>query len=72
MAQAIVILQPLDDSVGPGLSIERAALGKGLLFRQTASGLLDDYPTLCAYIVRGEARPAFRRALDPQLAIFTG
>lgn len=34
--------------------------------------LLDDHPTLAAYVARGEARPAFRRALADQLAGFTG
>jgi glutathione S-transferase len=32
--------------------------------------LLADYPTLAAYMARGEARPAFRRALAAQLADF--
>jgi glutathione S-transferase len=34
--------------------------------------LLDEHPTLAAYVARGEARPAFVRALDAQLAGFTG
>ena len=34
--------------------------------------LLTVHPTLVAYVARGEARPAFRRALDAQLAGFTG
>ena len=34
------------------------------------SGLLDEYPSLAAYVARGEARPAFRRAFDAQLAVF--
>ena len=33
-------------------------------------GLLDDTPSLHAYMKRGEARPAFRQALDDQLATF--
>lgn len=36
------------------------------------SGLLGDYPNLIAYIARGEARPAYGRAFDAQLAAFTG
>lgn len=32
---------------------------------------LGDYPTLAAYVARGEARPAFRRAFADQLALFT-
>jgi glutathione S-transferase len=43
-----------------------------VLFRSKGSGILDEYPNLCAYVARGEARPAFRRAFDAQLAVFTG
>jgi glutathione S-transferase len=32
--------------------------------------LLDDTPNLTAYVKRGEARPAFQRALEGQLAAF--
>jgi hypothetical protein len=35
------------------------------------SDMLDEYPNLSAYVARGEARPAFRRAFDAQLAVFT-
>ncbi|MCK1387889.1 glutathione S-transferase family protein [Bradyrhizobium sp. 21] len=41
-----------------------------VLRRLNASGLLDDYPDIAAYVARGEARPAFRRAFDAQLAVF--
>lgn len=34
--------------------------------------MLANYPTLAAYVARGEARPAFQRALAAQLAGFTG
>jgi glutathione S-transferase len=34
--------------------------------------VLAAYPNLAAYVARGEARPAFRRALDAQMAGFTG
>ena len=43
-----------------------------VLRRLNASGLLDGYPNLAAYVARGEARAAFRRAFDAQLAVFTG
>ncbi|MFI4936223.1 MAG: glutathione S-transferase family protein [Caulobacterales bacterium] len=43
-----------------------------VLFRSKGSGILDDYPNLCAYVARGEARPAFKRAFAAQLAVFTG
>jgi glutathione S-transferase len=38
--------------------------------RVGASGLLDEYPSLAAYVARGEARPAYQRAFDAQLAVF--
>ena len=43
-----------------------------VLRRLESSGILSDYPTLAAYIARGEARPAYQRAFDAQLAVFTG
>jgi glutathione S-transferase len=43
-----------------------------VLFRSKESGILDEYPNLSAYVARGEARPAFRRAFADQLAVFTG
>jgi len=42
-----------------------------VLRRLNGSGILDEYPNLSAYVARGEARPAFRRAFDAQLAVFT-
>jgi glutathione S-transferase len=35
------------------------------------SGLLDAFPSLAAYVARGEARPAYQRAFADQLAVFT-
>ena len=43
-----------------------------VLRRLDGLGILNDYPTLSAYIARGEARPAYKRAFDAQLAVFTG
>jgi glutathione S-transferase len=43
-----------------------------VLRRLDGSGLLEKYPNLCAYVARGEARPAYKRAFDDQLAVFTG
>jgi len=40
-----------------------------VLLRVRASGLLDDYPNLSAYLARGEARPAYKRAFAAQLAV---
>ncbi|WP_441242242.1 glutathione S-transferase family protein [Tardiphaga sp. 768_D3_N2_1] len=42
-----------------------------VLLRLGASGLLDEYPNLSAYVARGEARPAYKRAFAAQLAVFT-
>jgi glutathione S-transferase len=41
-----------------------------VLRRLSSSGLLDEYPTLAAYVARGEARPAYQRAFADQLAVF--
>jgi glutathione S-transferase len=43
-----------------------------VLLRLKASGMLDDYPNLAAYVARGEARPAYKRAFAAQLAVNTG
>lgn len=43
-----------------------------VLLRLKASGMLDAYPNLAAYVARGEARPAYQRAFGAQLAVFTG
>jgi glutathione S-transferase len=43
----------------------------GVLRRLGSSGMLNEYPNLAAYVARGEARPAFQRAFDAQLAVFT-
>ena len=43
-----------------------------VLRRLEGSGLLVPYPNLRAYIARGEARPAYQRAFEAQLAVFTG
>lgn len=41
-----------------------------VLRRLGSSGLLGDYRRLSAYIARAEARPAYQRAFDAQLAVF--
>jgi glutathione S-transferase len=43
----------------------------GVLRRLGASGMLNEYPNLSAYVARGETRPAFKRAFAAQLAVFT-
>jgi glutathione S-transferase len=42
-----------------------------VLLRLKASGLLDEFPNIAAYVARGEARPAFQRAFAAQLKVFT-
>ena len=41
-----------------------------VLLRLRTSGLLDERANLAAYVARGEARPAYRRAFAAQLAVF--
>jgi len=43
-----------------------------VLLRLKASGILNGYPNLVAYVARGEARPAYKRAFDAQLAVNAG
>ena len=43
-----------------------------VLLRLRPSGILDEHPSLAAYVARGEARPAYQRAFAAQLAVFTG
>ncbi len=43
-----------------------------VLLRAKPSGILDVYPKLAAYVARGEARPAYKRAFEAQLAVNTG
>ena len=40
-----------------------------VLLRLRASGILDEFPNLAAYVARGEARPAYKRAFAAQLAV---
>jgi glutathione S-transferase len=42
-----------------------------VLRRLHGSGILEEHPNLSAYVARGEARSAYRRAFDAQLAVFT-
>src|ERR1700743_486765 len=43
-----------------------------VLLRLRPSGLLDKFPELAAYVARGEARPAYKRAFAAQWAINSG
>ncbi|HKZ09764.1 MAG TPA: glutathione S-transferase family protein [Rhodanobacteraceae bacterium] len=40
------------------------------LQRLKPSGMLDEFPALAAFVARGEARPAYKRAFDAQWAVF--
>ncbi|MBY3380251.1 glutathione S-transferase family protein [Rhizobium laguerreae] len=42
-----------------------------VLLRLKGSGILEEYSNLSAYVARGEARPAYKRAFAAQLAVFT-
>jgi glutathione S-transferase len=43
-----------------------------VLLRLRASGILDEFPNLAAYVARGETRPAYQRAFVAQLAVNAG
>src|SRR4051794_15077157 len=43
-----------------------------VLLRLKSSGMLEAFPNLAAYLARGEARPAYKRAFDAQLAVYIG
>jgi glutathione S-transferase len=43
-----------------------------VLLRLKPSGLLNEFANLAAYVARGEARPAYIRAFDAQLAVNAG
>ena len=79
-------LSVLEDSIGKRLGDLSRHLGEAewlegefsagdllmvtVLRRLNGSGLLEEHPNLAAYVARGEARPAFKRAFDDQLAVF--
>jgi len=41
-----------------------------VLRRAEGTGLVEEHPNLAAYVARGEARPAYKRAFDDQYAVF--
>jgi glutathione S-transferase len=70
-------LRPLSNRLGRADWLDGAFSAGDLMMvavlrRLKPSGLLDEYPNLSAYVARGEARPAYKRAFDAQLAVFTG
>jgi len=69
-------LRELSDRLGDADWIDGAFSAGDLmmvavLLRLKPSGLLNEYPNLSAYVARGEARAAYKRAFDAQLAVFT-
>jgi glutathione S-transferase len=42
-----------------------------VLRRLDGTDIVHEYPNLAAYVARGEARPAYQRAFEDQLAVFT-
>src|ERR1700748_3145369 len=70
-------LDKLSDRLGDGDWLDGAFSAGDLmmvsvLLRLKPSGILDEYPNLAAYVSRGEARSAYKRAFDAQLAVYTG
>ncbi len=68
-------LGELSDRLGDADWLEGAFSAADLMMitvlrRLNSSGLLEKYPTVRAYIARGEARPAYQRAFADQLAVF--
>ena len=51
---------------------DRHLMMVSVLLRLKSSGILDEYPNVAAYVARGEARPAYKRAFDAQLALYAG
>ena len=41
-----------------------------VLRRLQGLGILEEFPSLAAYVARGEVRPAYKRAFDAQLGVF--
>jgi glutathione S-transferase len=72
-----VRLDPLSNRLGDADWLDGAFSAGDLmmvsvLLRLGSSGMVDEYPNLSAYVARGEARPAYKRAFAAQLAVFTG
>lgn len=70
-------LDDLSARLGAGEWLDGAFSAGDLLMVQVlrrlgGAGILDDYPNLVAYVARGEARPAYKRAFAAQLAVYTG
>lgn len=67
-------LRQLSDRLGDAEWLDGAFSAGDLMMvhvlqRLKPSGILGEFPELAAYVVRGEARPAYKRAFAAQLAI---
>ena len=70
-------LKDLSDRLGDGAWLDGEFTAGDLLMVSVlrivdGEGLVERYDNVAAYMARGVARPAFRRAFDAQLAGFTG
>ena len=68
-------LGPLSDRLGESDWLDGGFSAGDLMMvtvlrRPAAAAILAGYPNLSAYVARGEARPAWKRAFDAQLAVF--
>ena len=68
-------LNPLSARVGEADWLEGAfsagdLMMASVLLRLRPSGMLDEHPSLSAYVARAEARPAYKRALEAHRAIY--
>ena len=69
-----IVLEQLSARLGDAKWLDGAfsagdLLMVSVLLRLRSSGILDKFPILAAYVGRGEARPAYQRAFDAQLAV---
>lgn len=68
-------LSSLSDHLGDAAWLDGAFSTGDLLMvtvlrRLNGSSILEEFPNLVAYVARGEARPAFKRAFEAQRAVF--
>ena len=69
-------LKQLSDRLGDAEWLDGAFSAGDLMMvhvlqRLKSSGILNEFPNLAAYVARGEARPAYKRAFDSQRTVYT-